>query len=85
MTKINLGDEVRDTITGFKGVAIARTEWITGCDRYTVSPKVDKDGKMGENQSFDGPTLVVTKAKKPIKVKTEKKGGPRETPSQGRF
>lgn len=79
MNKINLGDEVVDTITGFKGIAIGRTTWITGCDRISVQPKgVNKEGKLFETQSFDEPMLEVVKAKK-IKEGTHKTGGPRST------
>ena len=35
----NLGDEVKDTITGFKGIVVARTEWLNGCARVTVQPQ----------------------------------------------
>lgn len=40
------GDYVRDIITGFSGVVIARADSITGCDRYQVQPTVLDDGKM---------------------------------------
>lgn len=72
-TKINLGDEVVDTISGFKGVAIGRTEWLHGCTRINVQPKVKKDGTMIEGASFDEPQLKVTKKKK-VKRETETGG-----------
>lgn len=77
MEKIQLGDEVEDTITGFKGVAIGRTTWLTGCDRIMVQPKgVTKDGKTYEPQSFDEGILKVTKPKN-NSIKTDRtKGGP---------
>lgn len=58
---VYLGDEVEDTISGFKGVALARTTYITGCDRILVQPKVDKDGKLGQCESFDITVIKVTK------------------------
>lgn len=77
--KINLGDEVKDTITGFKGIAIARTTWITGCCRINVQPKgINKDGKLFEIESFDEPMLEIIKPKKPKKI-NRKTGGPRIT------
>ncbi len=79
--KIELGDEVKDTITGFKGTAVARTEWITGCNRINVQPKIDKDGKLPDTCSFDEPMLVITKAKKQPKA-DKKIGGPRLTVMQ---
>lgn len=59
MPKIHLGDTVKDTITGFRGKAVGRTEWLTGCARFIVQPEVDKDGKLPESQTFDEPTLGV--------------------------
>lgn len=65
MSKIKLGDKVRDTITGFKGIAIGCTTWLNGCDRIIVQPQgVNKEGKTFENQSFDEPDLEVIKTKK---------------------
>lgn len=76
MAKINLGDEVQDSVTGFKGIAIARTTWLTGCDRYIVQPKgVDKAGKIYENNTFDEDSLIVLKKKK-VKEGQRKTGGP---------
>lgn len=76
MTKIELGDYVQDTITGFKGTAIGRTSWITGCDRITVQPKgLNKEGKTYDTQTFDEGTLDVITPTKKKKEKTDK-GGP---------
>ena len=43
---VQLGDLCKDTVTGFEGVCVARTEWLNGCWRMTLqSAKLDKDGK----------------------------------------
>lgn len=42
--KIKLGDKVRDKITGYTGIAVARTEFINGCIQYTVARKL-KNGQ----------------------------------------
>jgi hypothetical protein len=34
MSEIKLGDYVRDKLTGFKGVAVARTEFVNGCVQF---------------------------------------------------
>ena len=76
MSKINLGDKVKDTITGFVGIAIGKTTWISGCDRITVQPiGLTKDGKTFETQSFDIDTLEVVKAKK-VSEGQHRTGGP---------
>ncbi len=38
MSKIQLGDEIKHLITGFRGTAIADTKFISGCNRITVQP-----------------------------------------------
>ena len=59
---IKCGDFAKDSITGFEGVAIARTEWLNGCARITLQPKALHEGKPVEAQTFDELQLdVVTK------------------------
>lgn len=72
---VKLGDEVRDTVSGFKGVAVGEHIYLQGCKRITVQPKIGSDGKLPDTQSFDEPQLEVIKAKiaKPVKRDT---GGP---------
>jgi hypothetical protein len=58
MNKLKLGDHVKDRITGFGGIAIARTDWLYGCTRYGVqSEELDKDGTPVEVQWFDEQSL----------------------------
>lgn len=40
--EIKLGDEVEDLITGFKGIAVARTKFMNGCIQYTVACRMKK-------------------------------------------
>jgi hypothetical protein len=76
---INLGDVARDNITGFQGVAIAKTKWLHGCTRLTLQPEsTEKDGKPTEQATFDEPQLkLIKRAKHPG---TADKGGPRPEP-----
>ena len=77
---INLGDKVKDIVTGFTGIAVGRTTWMYGCDRVTVQPEgVNKEGKLFETQSFDEPSLVVLK-KKAKKEGKHDTGGPNMEP-----
>jgi len=80
--KINLGDKVKDCVTGFKGIAVGRTTWLHGCDRIIVQPEgVNKEGKTYENQSFDEPQLeLISKKKK--KEGRHLAGGPRPEVNQ---
>lgn len=77
---IKLGDKVKDSITGFSGIVVARTEWLNGCARITVQPeKTDKDGKVPETHTFDEPQLTVSKEAKYQRGSTNT-GGPRPEP-----
>lgn len=55
---IKLGTTVTDSITGFTGVAISRTEFLHGCARVAVQPKGLHEGKPIEAQYFDELQLV---------------------------
>lgn len=80
--KIELGDEVKDEITGFAGVAVARTQWLTGCDRITVRPrKVTKEGKIIDYETFDEAQLAVTK-RKSVPRRNNDRGGPGDSPAK---
>ncbi len=73
--EIELGDKVKCKITGFIGVAVARTEFINKCVQYVVAGKVSKDGKYPEEVNIDEQSLqVIGKKSKPKKEKGN--GGP---------
>ncbi len=50
---VKLGSKVKDSITGFEGIAIARSEWMYGCTRIVVESQTLKDGKPIDGQWFD--------------------------------
>ena len=77
MFKFELGETVKDIVTDFKGVIVARTQYLTGCNRYSLQSKVLKDGKPAEWVMFDENQLKLAKSAKKVSVSTEKiKGGP---------
>lgn len=51
--KFELGIEAEDKITGFKGIIMSRSEHLTGCNVYSIAPKVLESGKPGDTQWFD--------------------------------
>jgi len=57
---VNLGDKVEDKITGFKGVAIARVQYLNGCISVQVKPAILKDGSTLEAEWFDEQQLIDT-------------------------
>ena len=79
---IELGDKVRDRITGFLGIAVAITTWLNGCVRAVVqSQQLDKDGEMREPVIFDVEDLDVVKAGA-VKAKSEAKSAKRQSEKQ---
>lgn len=82
MAKINLGDRVKDQVTGFAGIAVCITEWLNGCARVGVQPEtLDKDGKPQETQHFDDQQLTVI-APGVVSGGNRETGGPRPAPAR---
>jgi hypothetical protein len=76
---IDLGDIVKDSITDLRGVVVAITDWLNGCQRVTVQPKELKDGKPVETSTFDVEQLELLHS---VKVKRTASGGPSITPTR---
>ena len=82
MTKINLGDKVKDSVTGFAGIVVAKTEWLHGCIRIMVQPdKLQKDGSLADAVQFDEPQLIMVKPKK-VPEGSRLTGGPKPYPTR---
>lgn len=79
--KVKLGDKVRDAVTGFEGIAVAKTEWLNGCMRITVQPPIDKDGKVPDSYTFDEPQLERVEAEA-VSAGPRDTGGPAPNPTQ---
>lgn len=78
---VTLGDEVLDTISGYRGTATARYSYLYGCERINVE-RIDKDGKP-EDVAFDEQRLtVIREPAQPIPVASI--GGPRDDPQATR-
>ena len=59
--KVELGDKVKDLVTGFEGIAVAQFIYLQGCDRFQVQPPSD-GSTYPESISFDDSQLKVVKA-----------------------
>lgn len=85
---IQLGDRVRDRISGFEGIVIGISDWLYGCRRPVVQPStLTRDGEPVESKSFDEPQLEVIesgvlKADTAPAQPAAKTGGPRPTPAR---
>ncbi len=72
--KFNLGDKVKDQITGFEGVVVCRSQWLNCCNTYTVKPVELKDGVPQEAVYFDEPQLDLVVEK--LHKENRETGGP---------
>ena len=60
MERIELGQTVKCTQTGFVGLVTARTDYLHGVSRICVQPKCKDDGKMPNPAWIDEPLLEVS-------------------------
>jgi hypothetical protein len=76
---MQLGDVVRDRVSGFQGVAVCRSEWLNGCVRWSVQPQALHEGKPIESQYIDEEQLEVVDAPK-LNFVSRRTGGDRPDP-----
>ncbi len=88
MSKVILGKEYNDFVTGFTGIAICRYTYLHGCDRISLQPKVGDTGAIPATESFDEPSLVlvsegIVSSLQPAAVRRAT-GGPAKCPDNRR-
>jgi hypothetical protein len=76
---IKLGQEVRDVVTGFEGIATSKVEYINGCVQFGVQPKA-ADGKFPESVYLDHQRLQVM-GDGPVMPSSDTGGVMRDVPS----
>lgn len=83
---IQLGNKVKDRITGFTGVAVGITNWSSGNVTVTIEPTMLKDGKPVDSCGFDVHRVELMEETKPpvAKENTSTTGGPQRDPRQAR-
>jgi len=79
-TRVELGDEVQDLISGVKGIATGRTTWITGCDHIQIQPQgsAENGGRL-EAIATDEPMVKILKKAKVVPLTAQdpkERGGP---------
>ena len=89
---IKLGQEVRDIVTGFTGIATVRADHLFGCIRIGVKPQgFDKDGRIQDHEFFDEAALEVVgegifpSLPEPVKPKKTTGGPDRERPGREHY
>ena len=73
---VNLGDRVKDTISGRSGIVMCISDWLYGCQRITAQP-------VGKDESFtvDVQQLKITKKHA---IKDDKPANPAKRQAGGR-
>ena len=79
--RFDKGDEVRDKITDFTGIVVARADWLHGCERYGLQSRELKDGRPLEIEWFDVDTLELA-ARQTVAQKETPTGGPCADPKR---
>jgi len=81
---IQLGDLVRDSITGFEGIANARMEFLNKCIRFQVQPQSLHEGQPIEAHVFDEEQLIIVKAAAAPTAKSKQTGGDHTMPGRSK-
>ena len=72
MSKVELGDFAKDTITGFEGIVTGKAEYLTGCDQFILQPKCIEDmAKYPDANWFDEGRLRVLSRNEVRKIEVE--------------
>jgi len=53
MTQIQLGNRVRDLVSGFTGIATARTEYMNGCVQFAITSSSEDGTKEPVSRWLD--------------------------------
>lgn len=70
-----LGKRAKDKVTGFEGIIIGKTSYLTGCDVYGLAGPAT-DGKVNDTNWFDeGRLEIIGDGVDPADLLVEKNGG----------
>ena len=87
METIKLGDQVKDSVTEFVGMATERCEYLNGCVQIRVTPKIDpkKPNEIPDGFWIDIEQLEVIEPKlQKAPIKRRNGGSTRNAPNHDR-
>lgn len=89
---IELGDRVKDRISGLQGIVMGITNWLYGCRRLSIQPEESKDGKPADFFAIDEPQALLVQRRAVVPpgmavagtqdADKPRKHGPRQDPSR---
>jgi len=56
---IELGQKVRDIVTGLEGIAVSRIEYLNGCIQYGIETESEDGNKLNKTEYLDEGRLKV--------------------------
>jgi hypothetical protein len=71
--EFELGDKLKDIVSGLEGICIGRIEYLNGCTQYAIKPKKTKDERVLDAEWVDSQQVI--KLKGGIKIKPSFTGG----------
>lgn len=89
--EVELGSKVKDKITAFRGVAVARCVYLNGCVQFEIEPAQLKDGVPQKSYWLDVQRIELIKKRVAIKKKSirfnkplfsRSSGGPQNCPDK---
>lgn len=86
--EVELGSKVKDKITGFRGVAVARCVYLNGCVQFEIEPTQLKDGVPQKSFWLDEPRVIaipkrkLSAKKKDYVLQSKARFGPQNHPSK---
>ena len=86
--KFDLGVKVRDRVSGIEGIVDMRAEYLNGCLRYSVQPKVSTENPEKMPGSFwidEDQIEMIDSGLNENPVKKSSTGGPTESSSSARM
>lgn len=78
--EVELGSKIKDEVTGFKGIATARCEYMNGCIQYEITPTQLKDGVPQKVYWIDKQRIILLIKKESSEKK--RPGGPANHPTK---
>ena len=74
---VEIGDRVRDKLTGFTGIAYGKWSCMTGCVVFDVHPPMKEDGTVPESKWVDEARCeVIEAAAVTLVIKEREPAGP---------
>jgi hypothetical protein len=82
-SKYDIGDTLKDVVTGYQGVVMVIARYATGCIHYGLAlTELKKDNSIGEWEWLDGSRLKLVNKKKVIFDVGIDTSGPEQNPPQ---